>query len=308
VNRTAPRTSSSLALRADAALVAVTLVWGSSFVVIRNALQESPPFPFLFWRFVLATLLLLPFALRRPSTSGLARDGIVLGLVYAASLSLQFAGQVETTASNAGFLAGLSVVLTPFVAYVRTRRLPSVENGAGFALAGAGFFLLTLPAGRLAFARGDLLVLASSVFFALYIVEVAARAGSHDALRLTLLQLAVIAGFAGALAIVFRAPAVETLIRPPGEDRPFLWTTPVTLSLIYLASVGGVGVFVAQNWAQRHMSATHAAILFALEPVFAALLAAWLLGERLGPRGVAGGALVFIGIVVSELRFVSRES
>ena len=289
-------------LRADALLVAVTLVWGSSFVIIRNALQEAPPFPILFWRFLLATLLLLPLAVRRPKTPGLLRDGLAVGLILAACLSLQFVGQVETTASNAGFLAGLSVVLTPFVAYLRTGRLPSVENGVGIAFATGGFFLLTLPAGGMALQRGDLLVAASAILFSFYIVEVAHRGARHDAFRLTLVQLAVVAAAAGILAIAFRVPFVAELLQPPGEARPLFWTGGLLLSVVYLASIGGVGVFVAQTWAQRHMSATHAAILFALEPLFAALLAAWFLAERLGPRGVLGGALVILGILLSELR------
>ena len=84
--------------------------------------------------------------------------------------------------------------------------------------------------------------------------------------------------------------------------RPVAWQGGFLAAVLYLATIGTVGTFLSQTWAQRHMSATHAAILYALEPVWAALLAAWLLGERLGSRGLWGGALVLAGIVVSELR------
>src|SRR5712692_6567955 len=87
-----------------------------------------------------------------------------------------------------------------------------------------------------------------------------------------------------------------------GESRLLPRSSQFLWNLLYLASIGTVGSFVGQTWSQRHMSATHAAIIFALEPVFAAILAGWFLQERLGPRGFAGGALVLIGIVVSELR------
>jgi len=84
--------------------------------------------------------------------------------------------------------------------------------------------------------------------------------------------------------------------------RPLLWSGGFLGAVAYLATIGTVGTFLSQTWAQRHMSATHAAILYALEPVWAALLAAWLLGERLGARGAWGAALVLAGIVASELR------
>jgi drug/metabolite transporter (DMT)-like permease len=86
------------------------------------------------------------------------------------------------------------------------------------------------------------------------------------------------------------------------------WGGVFLRSVLYLGSIGAVGTFLGQTWAQRQMSATHAAILFTLEPVFAALLAAWMLGERLGPRGFAGGVLVLAGIVVSEVRLRGKSS
>jgi drug/metabolite transporter (DMT)-like permease len=86
------------------------------------------------------------------------------------------------------------------------------------------------------------------------------------------------------------------------ELRPIVWEGTFLRGVLYLGTLGSVGTFLTQTWAQRHMSATHAAIIFALEPVWAALLAVWLLEERLGATGLWGGALVLAGIVVSELR------
>jgi drug/metabolite transporter (DMT)-like permease len=91
-----------------------------------------------------------------------------------------------------------------------------------------------------------------------------------------------------------------------GESRPLVWTRSLATSVLYLGSVGTVGTFLTQTWAQRHVSAVHAAILFALEPVFASLLAAWLLSERLGERGIAGALVILAGIVVSETRLRRR--
>jgi drug/metabolite transporter (DMT)-like permease len=292
----------STRLRADAALVLVTIVWGSSFVVVKNVVSESPPLAFVFLRFVIAAAICALLALRRPRTPGRLRDGAVIGSLLAGGMVFQVLGQTETTASKAAFLTGLSVVLTPFAAFVRSRSLPSIENGIGIALAGAGFLLLTFPRGGGPMNRGDLLVLVCGVVFAFYIVEMSLRTGRHDAAWLTAVQLSVVAATAGLLSVVFRLAGAEV------ERRPIVWDAGFVRSVLYLATAGTVGTFFTQTWAQRHMSATHAAIIFALEPVWAAVLAGWLLKERLGMAGVWGGALVLVGIVVSEMRLRELSS
>ncbi|HEV8231389.1 MAG TPA: DMT family transporter [Thermoanaerobaculia bacterium] len=286
----------SMRLRADAALVVVTIVWGSSFIVVKNVVRDSPPLAFLFFRFLLATAFCLALALRRPRTPGLLRDGAIIGALLAGGMTCQVLGQVETTASKAAFLTGLSVVMTPFAAFARTRRLPSLENGIGIVLAGFGFLLLTFPRGGGPINHGDLLVLGCAILFAFYIVEISFRTTAHDALWLTSVQLAVVTTTAAVLGVAFRVAGAAL------ERRPIVWEGTFLQAVLYLGTIGTVGTFLTQTWAQRHMSATHAAIIFALEPVWAALLAAWLLGERLGSTGAWGGALVLAGIVVSEMR------
>lgn len=299
VERTEPV---SMRLRADAALVLITFVWGSSFVVVKNVLVEAPPLAFLFFRFLIAAVACLPFALKRRRSPGLLRDGAIVGSLLAAGMIFQVLGQGETSASNAAFLTGLSVVLTPFAAFLRTRHLPSVENGVGIALAGLGFLLLTFPRGGGPINRGDFLVFLCGVIFAFYIVEIGIRTGRHDPGRLTAVQLAVVAAISGTASVVFRLGGAAV------ELSPLVWNRGFLTSVLYLATVGTVGTFFTQTWAQRHMSATHAAIIFALEPVWAALLAAWLLGERMGTAGFWGGTLVLAGIVVSETRLARRPS
>ncbi len=285
----------SMRLRADAALLVVTMIWGSSFIVVKNVVTDSPPLAFLFFRFAVATALCGALALRRPRSPGLLRDGGIIGLLLAGGMTCQVLGQIETTASKAAFLTGLSVVMTPFAAYARTRRLPSLENAAGITLAGLGFLLLTFPGGAGPINRGDVLVFACAIVFAFYIVEISLRTRSHDALWLTTVQLAVVMVVAAVLG------AVARLAGAAFELRPLVWEGTFLRSVLYLGTIGTVGTFVTQTWAQGHMSATHAAIIFALEPVWAALLAAWFLGERLGVSGWWGGALVLLGIVISEL-------
>lgn len=293
--------------RADAVLVAVTLFWGTSFVVVRHALDDAPPLALLFFRFLVGAVLAAAIMARRPRPLWAVRDGLVLGSILALGMSLQVVGQAETTASKAGFLTGLAVVLTPFVAVFRTRRLPSAENGIGVALASAGFFLLTFPAAGGPIGRGDLFVFACGVVFAFYGVELAERGGRHDALWLTAIQLAVTAAVSGLLSLALRLPALAALPAAALETRPIAWRGSFPVSVLYLGSVCTVLAFLGWTWAQGRMSAVHGAIILALEPVFAALFAAWLLGEKLGRRGAIGAAFVLLGILVSEVGLPGRR-
>lgn len=292
----------SMRLSADGALLLVTMVWGSSFIVVKNVVRDSPPLAFLFFRFVVATAVCGALALRRPRSPGLLRDGAIIGLLLAGGMTCQVLGQLETTASKAAFLTGLSVVMTPFAAFARTRRLPSLENAVGITFAGLGFLLLTFPGGAGPINRGDALIFACAILFAFYIVEISLRTRSHDALWLTTVQLAVVMVCSAILVAAFRAAGAGF------ELRPLVWEGTFLRSVLYLGTIGTVGTFVTQTWAQRHMSATHAAIIFALEPVWAALLAAWFLGERMGGTGWWGGGLVLAGIVVSELKLRRRRT
>ena len=283
--------------RADAVLVAVTALWGVDFVLVKNLLGTVDPLALLFWRFALAAVLLALLLPWRRRTPGLLADGLVLGLLLALGMGLQVVGQVDTTASKAAFLTGLSAVLTPLAGFLRTRRLPTLENGLGILLAGTGFTLLTFPAGGGPVNRGDLYVFACGVVFAFYIVELAERSRRHDSVWLAWMQVAVVA-LAGAvllwLAGVSAGPAAA--VRLAAATPGFL------AQVLFLAVVGTAATFTFQTWAQIHMSATHAAIIFTLEPVFTAVVARWVLAERLGHRGWVGGVLVLAGIVVSELR------
>src|SRR5262245_6708110 len=211
-------------------------------------------------------------------------------------MGLQILGQAETTASHASFLTGLASVFTPAAAWLTTRRLPTLENGIGIALAGAGFFLMTLPTSG-AINSGDWLVFGCGVTFAFYIVEMAERSARHDAVWFTTVQLALTTALTGAAVLATGGPAALG-----AGVRPILPSGSLLLQALFLIVLGTFGTYVFQTWAQGHMSATHAAIIYTLEPVVTALLAARFLGERLGARGWAGGALVLAGIVVSELR------
>jgi drug/metabolite transporter (DMT)-like permease len=269
------------------ALVAVTAVWGVTFVQVKDAVAIYPLFAFLAVRFVIASATLAAPAaprLRTLGRPGLAA-GLVLGVLLAAGYGLQTAGLERTTVSQTGFITGLYVVLTPLFALALFRqRIPAPVWG-GVALAVAGLALLSgVPAGSTA---GDLLVLASTAAQALQIVMVERYAQRFDPVGLTFVEMLVAA--AGFLVI---ALAVGQLSVPRG------WT--VWGALLVTGVFASALAYLIQVWAQRRISATRIALVFSLETVFAGLFGYLLAGDRLGALGWTGCALILAGIVLAE--------
>jgi len=269
------------------ALVAVTAVWGLTFVQVKDAVAIYPLFAFLAVRFAIASLVLaVPAAprLRSLGRSGTVA-GIALGLLLAAGYALQTAGLERTTVSSAGFITGLYVVFTPLLALLlfRTRVAAVVWLGVGLALAGLGL-LSGVGAGD---PLGDALVLAGSAAYSLQIVLLERYAPRYDAVAFT--QAEMLAAFGGFAFVAVAAGQIEV---PSG------WTVwgALLVTGVFASALG----FLVQTWAQRRTSATRTALAFAMEPVFAGVFGFWLAGDRLGAVGWAGCAVIMAGIVVAE--------
>jgi drug/metabolite transporter (DMT)-like permease len=290
--------------------MAITVLWGSTFAVTKEVVRASPPLPYLSSRFFFAALVLFalhPRALR-PSRE-LWRDGLVLGSFQALGLLFQVLGQVYTTASKSAFVTALATTLTPFVALLRDGDRPSRTQLLAVALATLGLYLLTYPVDGATWNRGDLYTATCAVIYAGAIVETARRAQRHSAGELTAMQT-------GVAAVIFLTFFVISHLflaaHPPDSPAPLvleLERRPVLLNLRFLAQLAYMSIvctvitFLGQTWAMSRLSATHAAVVFALEPVFATLLALALLGpsEWPGARGAWGALLVLAGVLVSEL-------
>lgn len=274
-------------------------VWGSSFAILRSLLGDSAasPLALVAVRMTMASALLLGFmaATRkgreqlRSLRGALLRDGLLAGALLGVGFLLQTEGLQRTTASRSGFLTGTLVVLTPLLEFALFRRRPAAPALAGVLLAFAGITALSAPwsDAAQATALGDLLTLGCAVVFAGQIVALGRVAPRHPVLPLLLLQLATTAAIA-ALA----GPLVE---RQHFSGAPRLW-----LSLLYLALFATLLAFGVQTWAQKILPPVRVALISALEPVFAALWAALLIGERLTGRELLGGALIVFGVAVGE--------
>lgn len=302
-------------LAADGALMLTTLIWGSTFFMAKDILTVWPPIAYMFVRFAAAALLLAAMFPRRLARARREewRAGATLGVLMGFGFGLQAAGQVYTTASKSAFVTGLTTPLVPFVAYMILRARPNVENLIGVVFATLGGLLILAPQGTDGTINsGDLLTLAATALFATHITLMSVYARRYDVRQLTVLQIASSAGlftlawvglqawktFAGALPSAFAR-----------EAAPLVWSGRVVWQLVYLATVATIGVFLCWTWGQARTSATHAAIIFSLEPVFATLFAVAFIGagEWMGTRGFVGAALVFAGIIISELRWSERR-
>jgi drug/metabolite transporter (DMT)-like permease len=268
-------------------LLAVTAVWGVTFVQVKDAVAVYPLFAFLAVRFAVAGATLAPAA--APRLRGLGRGGLragaALGLLLAAGYALQTAGLERTTVSATGFVTGLYVVLTPVLAFLLFRVRTGLAVWVGVALATGGLALLAgVHAGS---PSGDLLVLGGAAAFALQIVLVERWAPRYDVVALT--QIEMLAAFAVFLAV---ALALGDLAVPHGRT---VWA-----ALLVTGVFASALAFLVQTWVQQRTSATRVAVVFAMEPVFAGLFGYLLDGDRLGWSGWAGCAVILLGIVAAE--------
>jgi drug/metabolite transporter (DMT)-like permease len=278
------------AYQADAGLVVVTLVWGSTFVVVKGALAGAGPFEFIAMRFGIACVALLILGHRRLGTLGRTglRAGLVIGVFLLLGYGFQTTGLQFTTASKAGFITGLSILIVPLFAFAVLRHKIGIGIIAGIALAAVGMYLLSFT-GDVAFGVGDSLVFACAVAFAAHIVSISAYAPHYDAIALSIVQTGFVAAAAAIVSIVAETPA-------------HLPTTAAWFPALYTGLIGTAAVLGVQTTIQRFTTPSHAALIFSLEPVFAALFAYGLVGETLGVNGLIGGALILSGMVVAEIK------
>lgn len=275
-------------MTADALIAFVAMAWGSSYLLMKVGLGGLGAYTLIALRFCIAFLVVAvvfwrKVAATRPKT--LAR-GAMLGSLLFGLFAFLTHGLETTTSSNGGFLTAMTVVLVPVFRAVLLRRLPPRAVTAGVAVSFVGIALLTLQ-GSLSIHPGDALCLVGAIVYAFQIILTDKYSHDDDGLLLGVWQL----GFAGLLGLVF-AFVFETPALPASAAQ---WGSVLGLALV--CSAFG---FVAQPVAQAHTTAEHTALLFALEPVFSAVLAFLVLGEQLSLQGYVGAALVLAGVVVAS--------
>jgi drug/metabolite transporter (DMT)-like permease len=284
--------------RADLALASVAFVWGCTFIVVKSALSDISTIFFLALRFGLASLcMFLLFATRFRRVgwgavrSGL-RGGAIAGLFLWSGYVLQTYGLKYTTAGKSGFITGLYIVLVPILGAAIYRRIPQASELLGIGIATAGLILLTLPGLEFHMNTGDLLTVGCAVAFALHLLVLGYYSQREQFEAVALGQI-LGAAVLSSLALWVEPPKV-------------VWSTNVVFALALTAVFATALAFALQTWGQKYTTATRTALIFALEPVFALATAVALGGESLSARGLLGAALILGGILVVELKPITR--
>lgn len=278
--------------RAEAALAVIALVWGTTFVVIKQALADISPLLFIALRFTLGTAAL--WAVVRTRTGGVPdsraewRGGILSGLLLFAGYALQTIGLTLTTPSKSAFLTGLYIVLVPLLGAAVYRKEPHPSEWLGVLAAAAGVGILTVPGADFHINWGDVLTLGCAVAFAgqILVLDRYARRGRSE--RLAVIQLGMVAA---ASAAGF------------GLEKPFVvWSGAVVFALLVTGLLATAAAFAVQAWAQARTTAARAALIFALEPAFAAVTSVAAGAEPVTGGLLAGCGLILAGIAVVELK------
>lgn len=257
-------------------------------MIVKQALNSASPLVFIAGRFTLAgAALFFTLGWRRLNLRSF-RAAAVLGILLFLGYAFQTWGQEYTTPSKCAFITGFSVVLVPMITAAMGVRLRAA-SAAGAVLGLTGIYFLVAPSGHELVNRGDVLTLAGASAFAFYIVWVGIYAGKYSFVELAPAQILLV-GLLAYLALPF------------DPTRRFNLSAGLVAAIVVTALFATAFAFAVQNWAQRYIPASHAALIFALEPVFAALTSFCVLGEHFGGRVLLGSGLVLAGIIVSEER------
>lgn len=273
--------------RGELAIVAAAFLFGSTFVVMKSAVETAEPVPFLSARFLLAALVLAPIALRSGKSTGIWRDGGLAALALGAGYVFQTVGLQYTTGSVSAFVTYLFVVLVPVLAALLLHHLPGRATAVGLVVATVGLMLLTGGAGS--FGRGEILTLGCAVSFAFHVVILSVVSPRHDPWRLTAIQLLLVGG---------------VLLVPGFVQGGYDFGLKPWLAAAFTAVAASAAALGLQAWGQRQVGPTRTALLLLIEPVSAAFLG-YAVGDRLGLPGVIGALLILAGIAIAEL-FPSR--
>jgi drug/metabolite transporter (DMT)-like permease len=257
--------------RADLALLVVVAIWGATFVLVKEALADVSTLLFLAIRFSLGAVVLGLVFLGRYGGVVTAKRSLVAGVVAGICLFFgyffQTTGLRYTTPSKSAFITALSIVMVPLLVSLVHKSAPHAAELAGVVLATAGLGLMTLERDTFALNRGDLLTIICAAAFALHIMVLMALGAFWWA----------------------ETPRIH-------------WSPGLITALVVTGVLATALAFTVQTWAQQHTSPTRTALIIALEPVFAWVVALLLAAEKFSARGMAGGLLILGGVVLAELK------
>jgi len=277
-------------IQAEIYLLGIVIIWGSTFAIIKGILDQIVPFTFLAYRFFLAAFILCVVFWKRLKNIDkiILRKGSLIGIFLFLGYAFQTVGLKYTTATKAGFITGLSVVLVPIISYFFIKEKINRNSVIGVIFAVIGLWLLNYN-NSFNFNLGDFLVLLCAISFAMHIISVGLYTKKLDYVLLVIIQLATVFILCLLMAIIFERPAIH-----------LSYSSNVWWSIILTGVFATALAFYMQNRFQRYSTATKTAIIFSGEPIFAAVFAYLLLGEKVGLIAWAGGLLIIFGMIISQ--------
>ena len=275
---------------ADLSLLFVAIIWGSTFIIVKQSVENTAVFSFLFMRFTLAGILLI--VINAPKLKAIDKrvliDGLMLGIALFLAYAFQTFALTVTSASITAFITGLFVVFVPILSSVFLRKLPRQEAIVGVVFATIGLALITLQ-GKFLLSFGEFLALVCAFFVATHIILTDKLSRRNDFSLLTLVQINMVALF----SLVFSLFLDPRII-------PVQFNNQLIFSLIINSVFATVIAFVIQTGMQKHTTPTKTAIIFIMEPVSAAFFSYWLGGELLAAKQYVGIFLILLAMVFTE--------
>ncbi len=277
--------------KADLLLTMVTGFWGISYFLMDLCLTDLPPLCLNAFRFLLACFVigLLYFPRMRKISRETVKYSAIIGVCLAIVYMCCTYGVMYTSISNAGFICALPVVTTPVLEFILARKMPGKRLFTALALCTLGLALLTLNE-RFRPALGDIICSGTAIFYAidLVVTDRAVHRPDVDALQMGILQLGVVGSIMLVLSFLLEEPRLPS--------SPAIWASALFLSLFCSGFA-----FVVQAVQQQYTTPSHVGLIFTLEPLFSAIVAYFLAGERIGARGYLGAMLMMASLILMEM-------
>lgn len=284
-------------LGADFLLLMVAVAWGSTFFVVQAAVNETPVYTFLFWRFFLAGLLMAFISIKqfRFINKGALKAGVLLGLFMFLGYAFQTFALTYTYSSTVGFITGLSVIVVPFVSYLAFKQKASVFSSIGALIAAIGLYFLTLNS-EIGFSLGEFYAFICAMMFALHIVFTGQLSRQHNVYVLVTVQFLTVG-----ICSLIGGFVLEGSIVPPRVD--LLFVNAIAITVIFAT----IFAFWVQTAMQRFTTAAKTAIIFTMEPVSAGVFGYFFANELLSFSQICGAVMILAGMLIAEVGSYFRE-
>jgi drug/metabolite transporter (DMT)-like permease len=295
--------------RGEAALLLITVIWGGTFALIKNALTDISPSIFLALRFIIASVILFPFLYLQ--IKNINRETLIAGVILAVffffGFQFQTIGLNYTTATKSGFITGTFVVIIPILQTIIEKRKPKLHNILGVILVFVGLIFLSSKGENIFHFLeqlgsdlniGDLLTFICAILFAFQVVYVDIFTKKYPFMPMVFIQL-FISAIGGTLATII-LPSIGL------EQTKFSLNSNVIVAILYTSVFASIIAISIQLKYQKVVSPTKAGIIYSFEPIMAAIIAYLILSERISNFGLIGGAFIFAGLLVSEI-FSSKD-